>query len=65
MESGTKQKWRGRWQQLSGRAKSLWGQITDDDLTQVQGDYERLVGLINERTGESREEIERRLDEAE
>lgn len=61
--SGTSQKWEGRWDQLRGRVKSLWGDITDDELTQTQGDYEQLVGKIKEKTGQSREEIERQLND--
>jgi uncharacterized protein YjbJ (UPF0337 family) len=37
--------------------------VTDDELTKAQGDYERTIGLLKERTGKSREEIERLLDE--
>lgn len=61
MTSGTQQKWEGRWEQLSGRARQFWGWLTDDDLTKLQGDYERLVGVIKERTGETRESIEEKL----
>lgn len=63
MTTGTKQKWEGRWDQLSGRAKQFWGWLTDDDLTKVQGDCDRLVGVIKERTGETRESIEEKLRE--
>jgi uncharacterized protein YjbJ (UPF0337 family) len=60
--SGTSQKWEGRWEQLKGRVKSTWGAMTDDDFAQAKGDYEALVGRIKERTGQTREEIERRLE---
>jgi uncharacterized protein YjbJ (UPF0337 family) len=63
MKSATQQKWDGRWDQLKGRAKKLWGKLTDDDWKQVEGDYDRLVGRIEERTGEAREQIERQLNE--
>jgi uncharacterized protein YjbJ (UPF0337 family) len=62
MKSATQQKWEGRWTQLKGRVKEFWADITDDDLTGLEGDYDRLVGLIEERTGEAREEIEQRLN---
>ena len=62
MKGSTQQKWEGRWDQLTGRVKQLWGQFTDDELTEVEGDYDRLIGLIEENTGETREEIEERLD---
>jgi len=58
MNTPTKQKWEGRWDQLKGRVKNLWGTLTDDELTRVQGDYERTVGLVKEKTGKTREEIE-------
>jgi uncharacterized protein YjbJ (UPF0337 family) len=35
--------------------------LTDDQLKQVEGNEEKLVGLIHERTGEAREAIEKRL----
>jgi uncharacterized protein YjbJ (UPF0337 family) len=62
MKTATRQKWEGRWEQLKGKAKSLWGNLTDNDLLEVEGDYQRLLGKIEERSGEAREEIERRLD---
>jgi len=62
MTTATRQKWEGRWEQLKGRVKQLWGQVTDNDLKEAEGDYERLVGLIKERTGETLEEIEERLN---
>jgi uncharacterized protein YjbJ (UPF0337 family) len=37
--------------------------LTDDELLQAQGDYERLLGVIKEKTGQTREQIERLLDE--
>jgi uncharacterized protein YjbJ (UPF0337 family) len=61
MSTATKQKWEGRWDQLRGKIKSLWGNLTDDDLKEAEGDYERTLGLLKERTGKSREEIERML----
>lgn len=60
--SSTGQKWQGRWEQLKGRAKQAWGDLTDDDFTKAEGNYDELIGIINEKTGEAREEIERRLD---
>jgi uncharacterized protein YjbJ (UPF0337 family) len=41
----------------------MWGQLTDDELMQAKGDYERLLGVIKEKTGQTREQIERSLSE--
>ena len=58
-------KWEGRMDQLKGKARKLWGVLTDDELDQAKGDYERTIGIIKEKTGEAREAIESKLDEGE
>jgi len=62
MATATGQKWEGRWEQLTGRIKSLWGSVTDDDLTKAEGDYERVIGLLKEKTGKTREQLEEALN---
>lgn len=52
----------GAWRQLRGRIKEEWGKLTDDDLKQAEGNYDMLVGRIQEKYGATREEIKRRLD---
>jgi uncharacterized protein YjbJ (UPF0337 family) len=54
---------KGTWQQLKGEIKKKWGQLTDDDLMEVEGDMDKLAGRIQQRTGDKREEIRRWLDE--
>jgi uncharacterized protein YjbJ (UPF0337 family) len=41
----------GQWKQLSGKIKTQWGKLTDDDLRQAEGDSEYLAGKIQERYG--------------
>ncbi|MDQ2987355.1 MAG: CsbD family protein [Armatimonadota bacterium] len=53
----------GNWQQMVGRAREKWGELTDDELIQVQGNRERLSGLIQERYGIAQDEAERRIDD--
>ncbi len=60
-DEATRMKWEGRWDQLKGQIKQTWGDLTDDDLDVAEGNYEELIGRVKERTGESAEEIERRL----
>jgi uncharacterized protein YjbJ (UPF0337 family) len=62
MQTATRQKWEGRWEQLTGKVKSVWAEVTDDELLKAEGDYERLIGVVKEKTGQTREEIEARLD---
>jgi uncharacterized protein YjbJ (UPF0337 family) len=62
MDESTRMKWEGRWDQLKGKAQQSWGELTDDDLDVAEGNYEEFVGRIKERTGESIEDIKRRLE---
>jgi uncharacterized protein YjbJ (UPF0337 family) len=55
-------KFKGKWHQLKGEIKRKWGKVTDDDLTEAEGNMEKLVGKIQERTGERREAIKKWLD---
>jgi uncharacterized protein YjbJ (UPF0337 family) len=52
---------KGKFKRLSGEIKRKWGQVTDDDLIQAQGSMEKLVGRIQERSGDQREAIEQWL----
>lgn len=49
---------RGQWDQLRGKVKQKWGQLTDDDLQIIGGNVDELVGRIHEKTGIAREQIE-------
>ena len=59
----------GKWKQVRGEAKVWWGKLTDDDLDKVAGEFDKFVGVLQERYGYSREqaeeEIEKRLNEYE
>ena len=48
----------GKWKQLRGKAKVWWGKLTDDDLDKVEGNYDKLVGLLQEKYGYTREQAE-------
>ena len=48
----------GNWNQLKGKIERKWGQLTDSDLGQFQGNVDELIGTIQQKTGEGREAIE-------
>lgn len=55
---------KGNWHQFRGTVKEKWNDLTDDDLDQIDGQRERLVGKIQERYGEAKwkqADIEREL----
>ena len=52
----------GNWKQIKGQAKEKWGELTDDDLDQIEGRRERLVGKLQERYGKSQAEASKEVD---
>jgi len=59
----TRQQLQGKWNEVKGRLKERWGQLTDDDLVHGEGNVEQLVGVIQQKTGRAREEVEKFIDE--
>jgi len=55
---------KGNWNIIKGKLKQKWAKLTDDDLQFVEGKENELVGRIQKRTGESRENVEKAVDEA-
>lgn len=48
---------KGNWNELKGRAKQEWADLTDDDLLYVEGKEDELLGRIQNRTGKTRDEV--------
>lgn len=53
---------KGNWNQMKGDLKAKWGDLTDDDLARIDGEKDKLVGVIQEKYGLSKEEAERQID---
>ena len=54
---------KGKWNQFKGELKKTWGKFTDDDLIQIEGDYEKFKGLAQERYADRKDELSRWADE--
>jgi len=52
------EKIKGSWTQTKGAVKEQWGKLTDDDLMEIQGRRDQLVGKIQTRYGISHEQAE-------
>jgi uncharacterized protein YjbJ (UPF0337 family) len=61
MDADTRMRFEGRWQELRGRVKEAWGDLTDDEVDQTEGKWDQIVGTVKRKTGESVDQIERRL----
>jgi uncharacterized protein YjbJ (UPF0337 family) len=54
---------KGQWKQMQGEVKRRWSKLTDDELGQVEGSFDKLVGRIQERYGYQKADAEREIDE--
>lgn len=54
---------KGNWKQFRGEIKKQWGKLTNDDLDVIAGEYDKLVGQVQERYGYTREQAEEEIDE--
>lgn len=48
---------KGKWNILKGKVKQQYADLTDDDLTYVEGKEDELYGRLQEKTGKTREEV--------
>jgi uncharacterized protein YjbJ (UPF0337 family) len=53
----------GNWKQFKGKVKEKWGDLTDDDMTVVEGKRDQLVGKIQERYGYEKDRAEKEVNE--
>ena len=53
----------GKWLQMKGAVKAQWGKLTNDDIDEIDGNIERLVGIVQERYGYARERAEKEVQE--
>jgi len=57
----------GHWKQMRGTLKSWWGKLSDDDFEWIEGQKDKLIGLVQEKYGytrdQAREEVDRRFNE--
>lgn len=63
MSSPTWDKIKGNWKQFTGSVRERWGELTDDEVTQMEGEREQLAGKLQEKYGITREEANRQIDE--
>jgi uncharacterized protein YjbJ (UPF0337 family) len=49
---------KGKWKEIKGGVKEKWGKLTDDDLTQVEGNKDKLLGLLQQKYGYAKDKAE-------
>lgn len=58
----TENQYQGKWQEIKGGLRNLWGRLTDDELDRVRGDIYEVTGIVEDKYGETKEEIRDKLD---
>lgn len=56
-----KDQFQGHWQELKGKIKEKWGKLTDDEISQINGKKEQLLGKLQAKYGYAREKAEEEL----
>lgn len=51
----------GNWKEVKGKIKQQWGKLTDDQITQMRGNFEELAGVLQKSYGYQREEADRQI----
>ena len=52
---------KGQWKQIKGKVKEQFGKLTDDDLQELEGHRDYLIGKIQERYGVAKDEAEKQV----
>ena len=53
----------GRWNQIKGEIRIRFGKLTDNDVAEIQGHAEKMIGKLQERYGYKREQAEKELND--
>lgn len=56
-------KLKGNWNIMKGKLKQQYAELTDDDLQYVEGKEDELLGRIQKRTGKTKQEVKRFIDD--
>src|SRR5689334_4596266 len=52
----------GQWNVLKGKVKEQWGKLTDDDIKEINGKREQLLGKIQKRYGYAKDKAETEIN---
>ncbi|MDI5890249.1 CsbD family protein [Halomonas rhizosphaerae] len=53
----------GKWKEMKGKARSSWGELTDDEVDEIAGNREQLIGKLQQKYGMAREQAEKEADD--
>ena len=53
---------KGKWNEVKGKLKQQYGDLTDDDLTYTEGKEDELLGRLQQKTGKSKDELKKQIN---
>lgn len=53
----------GKWTEIKGEIRKMWGDVTGDELEQSKGNLTSIAGIIQQRYGEKKEDVSGKLDQ--
>ena len=57
-----KLQFKGSWNEIKGKLKQSYGNLTDDDLTFAEGKDDELLGRLQKKLGKSKEEVKHMIE---
>jgi uncharacterized protein YjbJ (UPF0337 family) len=57
-----KLQFKGTWNEIKGKLKQSYGNLTDDDLTFAEGKDDELLGRLQKKLGKSKEEVKQMIE---
>ena len=58
----TNLRFKGSWNEVKGKLKQKYGQLTDDDLTFAEGKDEELLGRLQQKLGKAKEDLRKEIE---
>ena len=56
-------KFKGQWNEIKGKLKQKYADLTDNDLTFAKGKEDELYGRLQQKLGKTKDEIKREIAE--
>lgn len=57
-----KEFFKSKWNKVKGSLKNVWGDLTDDEIRKMDGDYDKTVGFLQEKYGLAKADIKEKIN---
>ncbi|PYK36442.1 MAG: general stress protein CsbD [Verrucomicrobia bacterium] len=58
----TKLEFKGSWNEVKGKLKQKYAQLSDDDLVFTEGKEDELLGRLQQKLGKTKEDLRREIE---